>query len=75
MGHEHVGDFEDISGGEIPQVSEIEEDGTPFIGKSDDHSWISPWGIDQSRVHGGFHDTLPSIRISLTSCFPTFELS
>jgi hypothetical protein len=51
MGDEYMGHLEKVSGSKIAKVSEIKEDSSPFIRKSDEKPRVSPWGIDQSRLH------------------------
>jgi hypothetical protein len=51
VGDKYMGNLEKVSGSEIPQVSEIKEDSSPFIRKGDEQPRISPWGIDQSRLN------------------------
>ena len=46
VGDENMGHLEKVSGIEIRQISEIEENRPPFIRESNEKTWVSPWGID-----------------------------
>jgi hypothetical protein len=46
VGDKHVRHLEKVPGREIPKVSEVKENSTPFIRKRDEKPWISPRGVD-----------------------------
>jgi hypothetical protein len=55
MGHKNVGDAQQLTGGQHPNLSDIEQQRAPLEHKLDVNDRIAEWSVDELAVHNGAH--------------------